>query len=162
MFKTNMKMAVKKQMEHRCIIYPENELKAHWDIFISLVLIFTCIVTPYRIALVENDTVGWTVSNYTIDGFFVIDMIIIFNTAYYDEDFAIIEDRCSIAKEYLWSWFFIDLICVIPFEVFLASNATDMVRLSRLGRLYKILKLMKLLRLAKLQKQKSQSLMANV
>ncbi len=81
-------------MQARCIIYPENELKAHWDIFITLVLIFTCVVTPYRIALVETDTLGWTVTNYSIDGLFVIDMIIIFNTAYYDEDFAIIEDRC--------------------------------------------------------------------
>ena len=28
------------------LIYPEDEWKANWDLFITVVLIYTCIVTP--------------------------------------------------------------------------------------------------------------------
>lgn len=99
------------------MIYPENDHKANWDFFMTVVLIFTCVVTPYRIALVENDTIEWSVLNYSIDALFLIDIIIIFNTAFYDEDFAIIEDRGTIAKEYLMGWFLIDLVAILPFEL---------------------------------------------
>jgi hypothetical protein len=29
-----------------CIIYPENELKANWDVILTLLLVITCIMTP--------------------------------------------------------------------------------------------------------------------
>ena len=32
------------------IFYPEDPLKNHWDIFITVVLIASCFITPYRIA----------------------------------------------------------------------------------------------------------------
>ena len=32
------------------IIYPENKLKSYWDIFMSFVLIISCITTPLRLA----------------------------------------------------------------------------------------------------------------
>ena len=32
------------------IIYPHHRPKAYWDIFITFVLLVTCIVTPYDIA----------------------------------------------------------------------------------------------------------------
>jgi len=59
--------------------------------------------------------------NYAIDIFFAIDIIIIFNTALINESFETIDDRCVIAKEYIKSWFFIDLLSIIPFEVILVA-----------------------------------------
>jgi len=59
---------------------------------ITFVLIFTCVVTPARLAFTfsdENiyDFDTWEVINLIIDGFFLIDIIFNFNTAYIDEDF---------------------------------------------------------------------------
>lgn len=33
------------------IIYPEDVAKAYWDIVISLILVTSCILTPYQLAL---------------------------------------------------------------------------------------------------------------
>ena len=56
-------------------------------------------------------------TNYIIDILFAVDMIVIFNSAYYDEDLMLVEDRCQISYNYLTSWFLIDLICIIPFDL---------------------------------------------
>lgn len=137
-----------------CIIHPDSGWKGNWDIFITGILIFTCITTPYSIALVTDEEMSWTIINYLIDGMFLIDILFIFNTAFYNDDYEMISDRGTIACQYLKSWFFIDIIAIIPFELAFQTNATDMVRLSRLGRIYKIVKLLKLMRLVKLSKGK--------
>lgn len=133
------------------MIYPDNPYKPHWDVFVSIVLIFTCIVTPYNIALNDNPSLGWDISNHVIDGLFLLDIIIIFNTAYYDEEHELIDNRCTIAHDYLIGWFLIDIISILPFDLFFKGNSTnELVRLTKIGRIYKIVKLFKLVRLLKL------------
>ena len=134
-------------------------MKGNWDGLITLVLIFTCMVTPYRIAFVESDNVEWTVANYTIDFLFLVDMLLCFVSAFYTTEFELIEDRKEIAKSYLMGWFVIDFLAIFPFERAQAGGSSessngpnDMVRLAKLGRLYKVLRLIKLVRLLKLGK----------
>ena len=100
----------------------------------------------------DSDSLQWKIINYVIDSLFLIDIIVIFNTAYLDEDLVLIEDRNEISCNYLRGWFFIDLLAIIPFDVFAggSSNANGMVRLTRLGRMHKIIKLLRLLRVLKL------------
>ena len=45
---------------------------------------------------------------------FIIDIVIVFHSAYYDEQFRFICDRREIAKNYLKCWFWIDLISCVP------------------------------------------------
>lgn len=98
------------------MIYPNNKIKSDWDSLITLVLIFTCMVTPYRIAFVEEDAFEWVLANNLIDFLFLIDMILCFMTAYYTEEYELIEDRAIIAKTYLTGWFLIDFLAIFPFE----------------------------------------------
>ena len=142
------------------MIYPNNEYKANWDTLITLVLIFTCMITPYRIAFIDEDSNLWVGLNYSIDGLFLIDMILCFLTAYYTDEFELIEDRVEIAKNYLTGWFLIDFLAIFPFEKVQSSEdavdgANDMARLAKLGRLYKVLRLIKLVRLLKLGKSQN-------
>ena len=60
---------------------------------------------------------------YIVDIFFSIDIIINFNTAILKDNdlFEIEDDRKKIASTYIKSWFFIDLISVIPFEMLTES-----------------------------------------
>lgn len=54
---------------------------------------------------------------------FLLDMIIIFNSAYYDEEMEIVDNRKAIAKAYLNGWFSVDLLAIIPFsEMMNAAN----------------------------------------
>lgn len=41
------------------MIYPEDTWKEQWDLFVSLILIFTCAVTPFRLAFTESDDDAW-------------------------------------------------------------------------------------------------------
>ena len=75
------------------MIYPNNDNKSNWDTLITVVLIFTCMVTPYRIAFVDEDSALWVFINYFIDGLFLIDMVVCFLTAFYTDEFELIEDR---------------------------------------------------------------------
>ena len=42
-----------------CMIYPEDTWKEQWDLFVSVILIFTCASTPYRLAFTADDSTGW-------------------------------------------------------------------------------------------------------
>jgi hypothetical protein len=66
-----------------------------------------------------------------------------------------------IAKEYLKSWFIIDLVAILPFDYIFKSagaGSVDMIRLARMGRMYKMIKMAKILRVLKIIKQRSQLL----
>ena len=84
------------------LFYPEDKHKVNWDLFITLILLTSCIITPWRIAFGEDiDPTEWQVVNYFIDSMFLIDIFVIFNSAFHDDDFEIVEDRRVIAKQYL-------------------------------------------------------------
>lgn len=142
------------------MIDPTIERKLYWDIFITAVLLYSCTVTTVQMALFEDLSLFWKIMNYMVDFLFLIDIIVIFNTALQDEDGEIIEDRYKIASTYLKGWFLIDLIAIIPFELmFRKGESANLIRYTRIGRMYKMLKLMKLVRLMKLQKNKSFSIL---
>lgn len=135
-----------------CIIYPEAVWKPFWDMFIALILLFTCVVTPARIALTgEEDNLTWTIVNGTIDICFLLDIIFILNTAYLDDNYKLVDSRKEIAVTYMKAWFIIDLLALIPFDLIMkVTDINSMIRLSRLGRLYKLARLSKILRITRL------------
>ena len=89
---------------------------------ITVLLIFSCITVPVQMALMDDLTLFWMVSNYVIDILFFIDIFVIFNTAIYDDDFVIVEDRTVIAKDYLCGWFIIDLTAILPLELMIDNG----------------------------------------
>lgn len=57
---------------------------------------------------------------------------------------------------YVRSWFFIDLISVIPFDlIFAYSSINRMARITRIGKLAKIVRMFKMVRLLKIAKVRS-------
>ena len=154
-------MRFRKVKNGKLLFYPEDQYKIMWDLFITLILMISCIITPYNIAFSSDqdgkEPIQWRVINYSIDLLFAIDIIVIFNSCYYDEDFVIVEDRKTIAKDYISSWLVIDLVAILPLELILKqkSNSIEMVRIARMGRMYKMIKMAKILRVLKIIKQRS-------
>lgn len=70
------------------LIYPENRLKSNWDIFMTLILILSCLTTPLLLAftpeLDSDSELVWLITNIIIDVLFLIDICVTFNTAIYD------------------------------------------------------------------------------
>lgn len=106
---------VRRENRKKFIVYPEDYYKQYWEALMALVLILTCAVTPIRLAFYQRDDLEWLVVNYIIDFLFFIDIIVIFNSAYYDDNFAIVEDRKTIAVEYAKGWLVIDVLSIFPF-----------------------------------------------
>ena len=105
---------------------------------------------------------------YVIDTLFLVDILIVFNSVVLDEDFKTIDNRKTLAVNYIKGWFFLDVFAIFPFtEVFMligsgkgtdTGNLNQMIRLAKIGRLYKLIKLTKLLRILKIVKEKSKLL----
>ena len=108
-------------------------------------LLYASLVTPYRVAFVEKDTMIWIIIDYIVDFFFLIDLILnMFFFAYYDKDEQLIFSRKQIVKKYLKSWFIVDFIAILPLNlIILGKNYNSLSRLARLPRLYKLLKITK-------------------
>lgn len=152
-----MLMRMARKNRKTCIVYPEDPLKSYWDMLITLILMITCITTPMDIAFSENN-IGLSIDYFSffIDAMFLIDIIFIFNTAFYNSDMDIIDSRAAITKSYITGWFFIDFLAIVPFDIILnATQFNSMVRIARFGRLYKLVKLTRLLRVLKIFKEQN-------
>ena len=90
--------------------------------FVNYLLIYTCISTPLFISFhksnSENELTNWELVNVIVDIFFGIDIIVVFLSAFYDEDFIITENLKDIARNYIFGWFLLDLCAIIPFDKF--------------------------------------------
>ena len=67
-------------------------VKGFWELVISILVFTVCIITPWRLAFVAADDAVWDVIWYTVNSFFVIDMILNFFMAYYDDEYNLIDD----------------------------------------------------------------------
>ena len=93
----------------------------------------------------------------TMDFVFFVDILINFNTAITSSTEKLIISRKVIMKEYLKSWFFIDLLSCVPLELIDdSSNSKNnrffkVLRVSRIYRLVRLLRLLKLMRVFRSQ-----------
>lgn len=111
----------------------------------------------YKIEFSYNERLTRSIINYTVDSLFLLDVFINFITAYDDIYSGKLEIRMTkIAKNYISSWFLLDLLCVIPFDLltdyFVIDNSYNLklFRLARLPRIWKITKIIRLIKLSKM------------
>jgi hypothetical protein len=76
-----------KDRRKNCLIYPESVIKENWDLFMVIVLMASCMTTPINLAF---DPKGasiekWKIYNLTVDLLFLVDIIVVFNSALHDE-----------------------------------------------------------------------------
>jgi hypothetical protein len=82
------------------------------------ILMVSCLLTPLEIAFSKGSRSARStqaIVDYYFDLLFFIDILVIFNSAFFNEEFVVISDRKIIAVTYLKSWFSIDIISSIPF-----------------------------------------------
>jgi len=92
----------------------------------------------------------WDLFNNIVDLFFLLDILVTFNTMHYDSDFVLVNQRGQIAKEYMRGWFTIDTVAILPFDLIMDGvGFNSLVRLTKIGRLSKLVKLTRLLRVLK-------------
>ena len=144
----------------------DTHFRHSWDIGMMLVLAWVLTTLPYRLAFgIDPEGVYWIIERL-VDLFFVIDIQLNFRTTYVD-DVAGVEvfNRRKIAWHYFRTWFVLDLLSSIPFEL-MAEAYTDngagadggvdgggaVGQQTRGAKLLKLGKLMKALRILRLSK----------
>ena len=114
----------------------------------TVLLLYTATVTPYRVCFVDTDTAFWVVLSYVTDFLFFADVFVNCFSAYFDEEDNIITDHKKIIINYATGWMLLDIFACIPFQIVLGSGAkwNNIVRVARLPRLYRLVKIAKLMR----------------
>lgn len=146
-----------------CLLLPSSRLYRHWQTLIFCLMLYSALVTPYRICLVSASDFTWTLVETCIDFCFLLDILLTFFTAYQDNDLNLILSRRKIAWKYIKTWFFIDLLSSIPFQLFEVGldmqKYNKLVRLMRLPRLYKLLRLARLIKMLRVKSSKERFLL---
>lgn len=128
------------------IIYPDDSFKKKWDLLIVVCLLYMSIILPFRIAFEESDDEEWgpyDIVELIMNIIFFIDIVLNFFTAYYDENENLELDKKKIAKNYITSWFIIDVISTIPLQnIFVSlSNYNNVLRISRIPKIIRFIKM---------------------
>ena len=139
------------------LILPFGSKRSLWDMLTLSLVLYTAIVLPYLLAftIVDPPWVSWV--DFFADLIFPTDVFLNFHTGYIDEiSDELITNKSKIALQYLRSWFVLDVVGSIPWEIGLritAATGLDMGGDGTAGlQIVKILKVPKLLRLARLFK----------
>jgi hypothetical protein len=101
--------------EERFLVRPDKLQK--WDLTILLALLFTAVVTPFEVAFLETEINVLFIVNRLIDLIFIFDMVKEFHLMYYHENGFLIKSHRMIRRRYLRSWFAIDLVTIIPYDL---------------------------------------------
>ncbi|KAM4531902.1 potassium voltage-gated channel subfamily H member 4a [Odontesthes bonariensis] len=141
--------AVKKS---RFILLHYSISKALWDWLILLATFYVAVTVPFNVCfvshsegsdhqlLVSRSTIG---SDIAVEMLFMLDIVLNFRTTYVSQSGQVVYDARSIYLHYCTTWFFVDLIAALPFDLLYAFNIT----VTSLVHLLKTVRLLRLLRL---------------
>ncbi|CRK97638.1 CLUMA_CG011023, isoform A [Clunio marinus] len=98
--------------------------KATWDWVILGLTFYTAIMVPYNVAFKNktSEDVFLLVVDSIVDVIFFIDIVLNFHTTFVGPGGEVVSDPKVIRMNYLQSWFVIDLLSCLPYDVF---NAFD-------------------------------------
>ncbi|XP_050503214.1 potassium voltage-gated channel subfamily H member 8-like [Diabrotica virgifera virgifera] len=135
----------------RFIISHYGMFKSAWDWLILMATFYVAVVVPYNASFeTERPSV---VLDVFVEALFFIDILLNFRTTYVNTKGEVVSAWKTIAINYLRTWFLVDLLAALPFDLLYAlSGAEDLLQTS--GTLSSshthLIKLTRLLRLARL------------
>lgn len=138
---------------------PEQMKRVLWDITGMLFIFIQLLLIPLLICFEITLVGGFKIFNDVMDYYFITDLFVSFNTAYYESG-ILIKTRKKIAIHYLKFWFWIDLISSFPYDLMIEETLSSADReelqrnaqLLKFVRFLKFIKVIRLLRALKLKK----------
>lgn len=147
------------------IMTPDSPLRKYWALLMIFMLLYTAIVTPYRICFLDDVVGTWLIVDICTDCIFVIDIVLTFFSAYEEEDGTLIVDWKVIGKKYVKSWLVLDMLGCLPIsyisfpgtdsESSSGDNYNRLIRLLRVPRMYRLLRVFRLMKLTRTFKANS-------
>ncbi|XP_062529945.1 potassium/sodium hyperpolarization-activated cyclic nucleotide-gated channel 2 isoform X10 [Bombyx mori] len=132
--KALMKERIRQKAAGHWVIHPCSSFRFYWDLCMLLLLVANLIILPVAISFFNDDlSTRWIAFNCLSDTIFLIDIVVNFRTGIMQQDNAeqVILDPKLIAKHYLRTWFFLDLISSIPLDyIFLIFNQVNFLNMA--------------------------------
>ncbi|XP_066541404.1 potassium/sodium hyperpolarization-activated cyclic nucleotide-gated channel 1-like isoform X3 [Hoplias malabaricus] len=146
------------------VIHPCSTFRNYWLVIILLITFVNVIIIPLGISFFTADvqySSSWISVSVVIDLVFVTDLILNFRTGLFQDTEAVLLDLKIIRNRYFKTWFFPDLLAVLPLDycilILVAVGAVDSqssifaeIRMMRLIKVLRLLSLLRLLRISKL------------
>ncbi|XP_075926149.1 voltage-gated delayed rectifier potassium channel KCNH8-like isoform X3 [Petromyzon marinus] len=132
----------------RFILLHYGTFKAGWDWLILLATFYVAVTVPYNVCFAGSDeqpaaSRSTTVSDIAGEILFIIDIMLNFRTTYVSRSGQVVYDGRSVCLHYVSTWFFVDLIAALPFDLLYALN----ISVASVVHLLKTVRLLRLLRL---------------
>ncbi|KAG7457488.1 hypothetical protein MATL_G00227710 [Megalops atlanticus] len=127
------------------ILLHYSTFKAGWDWLILLATFYVAVTVPYNVCFIGFDdlTRSTTVSDIAVEILFIIDIVFSFRTTYVSKSGQVIFEARLICIHYVTTWFIIDLVAALPFDLLYAFK----VSVASVVHLLKTVRLLRLLRL---------------
>ena len=103
---------------------PTAPMKVLWDISVLLLVVYSAVAAPFQVAYMTGDTddrtisEGWKAMDKVIDIIFAVDLVGNFFTGFQQGPREIVYVWRVVAMRYLYFWFWIDGVAIIPFDTF--------------------------------------------
>ncbi|NXW79010.1 KCNH1 protein, partial [Hirundo rustica] len=108
---------------HYCVF------KTTWDWIILILTFYTAILVPYNVSFkTKQNNVAWLVVDSIVDVIFLVDIVLNFHTTFVGPAGEVISDPKLIRMNYLKTWFVIDLLSCLPYDVINAFENVDEVK----------------------------------
>jgi len=146
--------------EHWWVIHPYSVFRRYWDVFLMVLLLYVALLVPFVIGFEVNTDPETPIFalDRLVDGFFILDIAFNFFTGFTALG-KVVLDPYSIAREYLGSWFALDVLASIPFDLIATalsdaatSSSTAAYRSTKFVRITKLFRLVKLFRMLRLNR----------
>ncbi|KAM4681342.1 voltage-gated delayed rectifier potassium channel KCNH1 isoform 1-T1 [Amazona ochrocephala] len=141
---------------HYCVF------KTTWDWIILILTFYTAILVPYNVSFkTKQNNVAWLVVDSIVDVIFLVDIVLNFHTTFVGPAGEVISDPKLIRMNYLKTWFVIDLLSCLPYDVINAFENVDEVSIRvppihyyfGISSLFSSLKVVRLLRLGRVARK---------
>ncbi|KAL3971822.1 potassium voltage-gated channel subfamily H member 1a isoform X4 [Oreochromis niloticus] len=124
--------------------------KTTWDWVILILTFYTAIMVPYNVSFkMKQNNVTWLVVDSIVDVIFLVDIVLNFHTTFVGPAGEVISDPKLIRMNYLKTWFVIDLLSCLPYDVINAFENVD----EGISSLFSSLKVVRLLRLGRVARK---------
>ncbi|KAE9415870.1 hypothetical protein Angca_006949 [Angiostrongylus cantonensis] len=146
------------------IILHYSTFKTIWDWSILALTFYTAFMVPFNIAFKNSD---WFIYSFSlreypggdidsvalmdsiVDVIFFADILLNFHTTFVGPGGEVVIDPSIIRQNYFKSWFLIDLLSCLPYDIFYMFKRDD----ERIGSLFSALKVVRLLRLGRVARK---------
>ncbi|XP_037832223.1 potassium voltage-gated channel subfamily H member 1 [Kryptolebias marmoratus] len=124
--------------------------KTTWDWVILILTFYTAIMVPYNVSFkTKQNNVTWLVVDSIVDVIFLVDIVLNFHTTFVGPGGEVISDPKLIRMNYVKTWFVIDLLSCLPYDVINAFENVD----EGISSLFSSLKVVRLLRLGRVARK---------